>query len=95
MHPQASLSLSLVVLADGVEVGPSGLGERTVPVRRPGVSETHTLRHGVGGDARVALEEVDNVVDVAVDLSLVFGRGESVLVIDAGELGSAGWAGHL
>ena len=77
----------LVVLGDGVEVSSARLGELAVLVRGPDVAETHTLGHRVGVDSRVVLHEVDNVVDVLVDLSLVGARGESVLVVDAGKLG--------
>ena len=78
-----------MVFADSVEVGPSRLGQFTVPVRWPSVAETHTLGHGVGSDSRVGFEEVDNVVNVAVDLSLVFRRGEAMNIVDTGKLSSA------
>ena len=57
-----------------------------VTVRWPSVTQTFTLRHRVRVDPSVTFKEIDHVVDVLVDLALVFRRGEAVLVVDTGEL---------
>ncbi len=48
--------------------------------------KTYAVRVGVGVDARIGLEEVDNVRDKLVDLALVRARREAVDVVHAGEL---------
>lgn len=79
----------LVVLGHGVEVGLARLGEGAIADGLPVVGEAVSLGHRVPDDSVVALEEVDEVVDVLVDLALVLDGAEAVRVIDTSKLGSA------